>query len=105
MGSLTALLHATPIFGFSLQVPALEQGVVEAQLSAKTVAELRAADTAEASSGGQSQKEYVAELKQRNNIASIHRAFGIATWTSMTLTVAAGFLAYYNLYGFGADVG
>lgn len=105
MGSLTALLLATPIFGFSLQVPALEQGVVEAQLSAKTVAELRAADAAEASSGGQSQKEYVAELKQRNNIASIHRAFGIATWTSMTLTVAAGFLAYYNLYGFGADVG
>lgn len=105
MGSFTALLLATPIFGFSLQAPVLEQAVLDVQVSAPMVAALRSTVVANASSGSDSQKEYVEQLKERNSIASIHRAFGIATWVSMTLTVAAGAMAYYNLYGFGADIG
>lgn len=100
MGSLTALLLATPIFGFSLQAPTIEASL---DVSAHTVAELRATETE--GSEADSQAEYVAETKRRNSIASIHRTFGIATWASMTLTVAAGAIAYYNLYGVGAGIG
>jgi hypothetical protein len=101
MGSLTALLLATPIFGFSLHAPAMSGAI---DLSAKTAIEVRA-DASEASSGEDSQAEYVRQNKQRNNIASIHRTMGIATWSAMTLTVAAGVMSYYNLYGFGANQG
>ena len=105
MGSLTALLLATPIFGFSLHAPAL-QGTVD--LSAKTVAEVRAADADDKSAEDGAEgddAEYVKQLKERHTIASIHRVAGIATWVSMTLTVAAGFINYNNLYGFGAGQG
>lgn len=77
-------------------------------MSAKTAAEVRAADEDDASAGEGSEgedAEYVKELKERHTIASIHRIAGIATWTAMTLTVAAGFINYYNLYGFGAGRG
>jgi hypothetical protein len=100
MGSLTALLLATPIFGFTLHAPTIEASL---DVSAHTVAELRAADAS--GSGGGAQAEYVAETKRRNSIASIHRTFGIATWAAMTATVAVGAIAYYNLYGFGAGIG
>ncbi|MCZ7679510.1 MAG: hypothetical protein M5U28_12395 [Sandaracinaceae bacterium] len=30
----------------------------------------------------------------------MHRAFGIATWASMLVTVVLGAIQYYNLYGF-----
>lgn len=145
MGSLTALLLATPIFGFSLQAPALDTAATAAavdtaqvaearevqtprdlpnvrvgvangnsratrlQLSAKTVADVRAADAADATSksesSGGSDDEYVSQLKTRNELASIHRTLGIATWAAMTLTVVQGFIAYNNLYGFGAGIG
>jgi hypothetical protein len=49
--------------------------------------------------------EYRAQVKKRNSIAKLHRPFGIATWAAMTFTVAAGFIQYYNLYGFFADQG
>jgi hypothetical protein len=100
MGSLTALLLATPIFGFTLHAPTMEASL---DVSSHTVAELRVAESS--GSGGGSQAEYVAETKRRNNIASIHRTFGIATWAAMTATVAVGAVAYYNLYGFGAGIG
>jgi hypothetical protein len=110
MGSLTALLLATPIFGFSLQPPAVAELL---DLSAKTAAEVQSdggsdadADQAKkAKSGNDSQAEYVEQIKRRNSNAAIHRPFGIATWAAMTLTVAAGFIDYYNLYGFGASQG
>lgn len=108
MGSFTALLLATPIFGFTLHAPAIEASF---DVAARTTMELRAAAItaeAEGDSAGPAhdpQAEYKAQLKQRNSIASIHRTFGIATWAAMTLTVAAGTIAYYNLYGFGADIG
>jgi hypothetical protein len=106
MGSFTALLLATPIFGFTLQAPALEASF---DVAARTALEVRAAELAsESSSAGPAadpEADYKAQTKKRNSIASIHRTFGIATWASMTLTVAAGVMAYYNLYGFGADIG
>jgi hypothetical protein len=102
MGSLTALLLATPIFGFALQPPTIEASL---HVPAHTVAELRAAESSESEGEGGSQAEYVAETKRRNSIASIHRTFGIATWAAMTLTVGAGAIAYYNLYGVGAGIG
>lgn len=107
MGSFTALLLATPIFGFSLQAPAMEASI---DVASKTTMELRAAVVAQAEEGKSAGKvdpeaEYKEQIKTRNSIASIHRTMGIATWAAMTLTVAAGTLAYYNLYGFGADIG
>jgi hypothetical protein len=102
MGSLTVLLLATPIFGFSLQAPAVTSSL---DVSVRAVAaELRAADGA-GSSGNEAQKEYIQELKRRDSLAAIHRTFGIATWVAMTATVAVGTIAYYNLYGFGASQG
>lgn len=41
-----------------------------------------------------------AQIQQRNDIASIHRAFGIATWGSMLVTAVLGLFQYINLYGF-----
>lgn len=109
MGSLTALLLATPLFGLSLHAPALD---VELDLSAKAVVSADVAAKAAADKGdGEDNKqsaadaEYKEELKRRNSIAGIHRVFGIATWAAMTATVVAGFIDYYNLYGFGADIG
>jgi hypothetical protein len=102
MGSLTALLLVTPIFGFSLHAPALSGSL---DLSAKTALEVRAADASDAASSEGSQAEYVREIKRRNSIASVHRTMGIATWSAMTLTVAAGVMSYYNLYGIGSNQG
>jgi hypothetical protein len=120
MGSFTALLLATPIFGLSLQAPLVfpdaerssRPVAFEVDLSAKAVA---AADVSakqddakadsEASGKGGGQDEYAQELKTRNNIAGVHRVFGIATWAAMTFTLVAGAIDYHNLYGFGADIG
>ena len=41
MGSLTALLLATPIFGFSLHVPAVETASFELRAHAPLVAEIQ----------------------------------------------------------------
>ena len=109
MGSLAALLLATPIFGFALQAPTIEASI---DVASRTTMELRAAVVAQAEEASASagpaadpEADYKEQIKRRNSIASIHRTMGIATWTAMTLTVAAGALAYYNLYGFGADIG
>ena len=108
MGSLTALLLATPIFGFSLQAPALEAQV---DLSAKTVVDVamlaKVDDDKESSGSGNpsAEDQYKKDLKLRNDIAGVHRIFGISTWVAMTLTLIAGGIDYHNLYGFGADIG
>ncbi|MGE0785288.1 MAG: hypothetical protein AB7S26_06355 [Sandaracinaceae bacterium] len=49
------------------------------------------------SSGG---SDLAAQLRQRQDVAAVHRAFGIATWVSMLATSVLGFIQYYNLYGF-----
>jgi hypothetical protein len=107
MGSLTALLLATPIFGFSLNAPMLEGPV---DLSAKAVSEVSYAaktdgDKRARRSEDPAEVEYKLQLQKRNDIASVHRVFGISTWVAMTLTLIAGGIDYHNLYGFGADIG
>lgn len=108
MGSLTALLLATPIFGFSLHAPVLEAQV---DLAAKTVivdVGLSAKAEEDKEDGGDklsADDQYKRDLKLRNDIAGVHRIFGISTWVAMTLTLIAGGIDYHNLYGFGADIG
>jgi hypothetical protein len=51
------------------------------------------------------QAAYVAEVKERNSLAKVHRPLGLATWAAMTVTVALGAIQYYNLYGFFAGRG
>jgi hypothetical protein len=46
------------------------------------------------------QAAYLAEVKERNSLAKVHRPLGLATWAAMTVTVALGVIQYYNLYGF-----
>jgi len=95
MGPLTALLLATPVFGFSLSIdssldtpPAVvvDPGVV---LQVEVSAEL-----------DQPSEPTTADLvRKRNKLKRIHKGFGIATWSVMTLTVVAGFIQFYNQYG------
>jgi len=125
MGPLTALLLATPIFGFSLQAPTVSlQGSsasaselwastsITANIAAlETALDLDAADAAADGSRSRSKTrskeevEYLRQIKQRNKFADLHRTLGVATWVAMTATVAVGFIDYYNLYGFGAGIG
>ncbi len=97
MGTLTALLLATPIFGFSLAPPsvaALPHSAVPVVAQLETEAQLSGAPASELS-----QDEYVSQLKQRANLAKIHRTLGIATWAMTTVAVVAGTIQYRNLYG------
>jgi hypothetical protein len=127
MGSLTALLLATPIFGFALHAPALEvsplahpgvaleAGIASPHLvepggplSAKNVAAAGLAAKAVDKNKREpdaSQSEYIQQIKTRNQIAGIHRILGLSTWGAMTVTALVGFLDYYNHYGLGAGIG
>ncbi|MDH4282549.1 MAG: hypothetical protein OEV36_07860 [Myxococcales bacterium] len=99
MTSLTALLLATPLFGLSLQVdasmlepPALavDPGVV---LAVEVPTKL-----------DQSKEPTTADLvRKRNKIKKIHKWFGVATWSLMTLSVASGLVQFYNQYGWWAS--
>ena len=53
----------------------------------------------EPATGADDMAAYAAQLRQRQEIAGIHRAFGIATWGSMLVTVVLGLIQYNNLYG------
>jgi len=121
MISLAALMLATPIFGFALQPPdvALLTSLPAVPVPISVPASLDVLDEeGEAGSAGEGPEaeaedepeadaddEYTAALRRRNDIAALHRPFGIATWAAMTVTLAMGFVQYYNLYGFGASQG
>jgi hypothetical protein len=124
MHSLAALLLATPVFGFSLQLSAIEPIVdpaaygVIANIGAATPTLLQepasaaseAGDGSDAEGGAKAAKsseqdEYNAQVKRRNSLIKIHRPLGIATWAAMTITEVLGFIQYYNKYGFFADEG
>ena len=123
--SLAALVLATPIFGFALTPPAdLELSLpVFAQVDAtgESVAEaaddegspaveaedaplpdVAAADEAEdaADEEPRDPSDLAAAIQERQNLAAVHRAFGIATWGAMLVTVVLGAIQYGNLYGF-----
>ncbi len=89
MGLLTALAFslATPIFGF-----ALSSGAEGAASPPPIVASISSAPSA-------SQDEFVLKLRQRANIAKIHRTLGIATWAVTAVATIAGTVQYRNLYG------
>lgn len=103
MGLITALLLATPIFGFALAPPtiaALPVSVAPVAQVAASAPVLATADaTAAAAAPKLSQEEYTAAVRKRAKLAKIHRTLGIATWTSTLLATASGTVAYRNLYG------
>jgi hypothetical protein len=128
MGTLTALLLATPIFGFSLAPPdlgALPSSVaptaelgpaVSLQISADLSAEGELGSDGEAGEVQEEARgpvtaqpaapapeldraEFARQMKKRGKLANVHRTLGIATWAMTTLAVVGGTVQYRNLYG------
>ena len=94
MTTLTALMLATPLFGLSLQ---LDTSMLETPAFAVDPGAVLAV---EVSTKLEEPKPTTADLiKKRNKIKRVHKIFGITTWSLMTLTVAAGFVQFYNQYG------
>ncbi len=114
MGTLAALIIATPVFGFSLSLdPAyMPQAPTSAGASMQLAMAMAVPDedaegtesddtTPEAASSAPSSGPTIAEQMQtRARLTPLHKWMGIATWASMTVTVALGWLQYNNLYGF-----
>jgi hypothetical protein len=108
MPGLAALVLATPIFGFSLAAPTFDAAWLASPDSVVTVAAalptpelLQVADATEAAQA-EEDRRYAEQVRQRQEIATVHRALGITTWISMTLTVVLGMMQYSDMYGFGA---
>ena len=128
MSGLTAVLLATPMFGFSLTPPALDDVAPQpiaisahtpfAKLSPTWLLENddetdegggaalgggASADASGDSSGGGEQQlsddEYARQLRERADLTKIHRPLGIATWAAMGITLFLGGVQYHNLYG------
>ena len=123
MGTLTALLLATPIFGLVLTPPAQLGAIplaapthVVAQLDMDVDTSLSAEANGEASADGPSSGEaaapaaeevteeldedaYRAAVRERARMAKLHRSLGLATWGATTVSVIAGIIQYRNLYG------
>lgn len=116
MGSF-ALLLATPIFGLSLQLHTVAADTsfasqlalrvttpLVADMEGDAAGDADALPASESTEGGD-EDDYVAQMRQRENLAGVHRVLGISTWVAMTATVFGGFIQYYNLYGVFADQG
>ena len=95
MAMLTALMLATPLFGMSLHVDAamleasaaaIEPSVVLAMEVSTDLKEPGEPSTADL-------------IRKRNKIKKVHKWFGIASWSLMTLSVASGFIQFHNQYG------
>jgi|GEM_PF-1927165 len=95
MVTLTALMLVTPLFGLTLQIDssALQPPAVTVEPGAVLAIEL-STDLEEPK--GPSTAELI---RQRNKIKKVHKWFGISTWSLMTLSVASGFIQFYNQYG------
>ncbi len=93
MTTLTALMLATPLFGFSLQLDT-------ALLEAPAVMSIDPSVVLAADVSTELEKPTTADLvRQRNKIKRIHKIFGLTTWALTTVTVASGMVQYYNQYG------
>jgi len=115
MGPLTALLLATPIFGFALAPPQLDglpQAAmpVAAQVESSVNLDVQtdgddgvgsATGAAPTAAGPADQAVYVQQLRKRAKLAKIHRTLGIATWAATALATVSGTIQYRNLYGGG----
>lgn len=101
------LLLAVPTRGWAQDTDGSSDDAAEASEDAPAVAspEEAAAQEAEADepdeepSGTTDMAAYAEQLRQRQEIATIHRAFGIATWGAMLATVVLGTIQFHNLYG------
>jgi hypothetical protein len=97
--AVVADLHAVgPSVLQAAEEEAGEAGASEDEASEKS------GDGAEAKESGDD-ADYAAQIKRRNSLIKVHRPLGLATWGAMTVTIALGFIQYYNLYGFFADQG
>jgi hypothetical protein len=121
MIALVTFLLATPLFGLSLDAPLATAGPRLESVSMSAHVDLTPALVAaglvqddsgsqgegEGDSGSRADEErvYQEESSRRVELAKQHRLLGMATWVAMTMTVALGTIQYYNLYGFGADIG
>ncbi len=92
MTTLTALMLATPLFGMSLQIDT-------AMLDAPPMVVSPSAFLAKAGSTELNEPTTADLIRKRNKIKKVHKWFGITTWALTTLTVAAGFVQFYNQYG------
>ncbi len=111
MGTFTALVLATPIFGFALSPPSVASLPatalpVVAQIEASFDSEVEASDEQTVAAlppepvvGGPGSPGYVQALRKRARLAKVHRTLGIATWAAMGVAVIAGTIQYRNLYG------
>lgn len=108
MGTLAALVLATPLFGFQLELdPAIMTPSTSVPMVGSAVSFEPVPDDAEGGGGAAAPRRgpTTAELMQeRGELAQIHKWMGVATWVSMTATVVLGYLQYYNLYGMFASL-
>lgn len=101
MGTLTALVLATPIFGFALTQPTIQPlsaSVVTSAAVVETAPALEATVAATASTQVD-KAAYVEQLRKRARMAKVHRTLGITTWALTGVAVIAGTIQYRNLYG------
>jgi hypothetical protein len=119
MGTLTALLLATPIFGFALTPPStaalpvstlptaaqleaavdLNAGAEGEQLEGETALPAEPTEPTIPPKFGPNSPGYRDQVRKRAKLAKVHRTLGIATWAAVGLSVIAGTIQYRNLYG------
>src|ERR1044072_8339192 len=87
------LLLASPMWHFSLSPPTL----AVPHLVPYTVAQLAPGAPEPAAI---SDAELTRQLRQRRDIALVHRAFGISTLIAMAATAVLGFIQFGDEYGF-----
>ena len=92
----TALVLATPLFGFSLSPP--PGGSPPHPTPAPRL--LLELDDAPAGATEEDQAGLAEAIRRRRELADYHRAFGIATWASMAVTAVLGVIQLYDEYGF-----
>jgi len=95
MATLTALMLATPLFGLSLHI---DGSMLEAPSAVMEPGVLLAVEVS--TDLGEPSEPTTADLvRKRNKIKKIHKWFGIATWSLMTLSVVSGIIQFHNQYG------
>ncbi len=100
MGTLAALVIATPLFGLQLQLdPAVMTPSTSVPVVASSLAFEPVPDEAEGGGGARRAPTTADLMRERGRLANIHKWMGVTTWVSMTATVVLGYLQYYNLYG------
>jgi hypothetical protein len=95
MATLTALMLATPLFGLTLHI---DPALLDAPALAVDPGSVLAVDVSTALE--EPKQPTTADLiRKRNKIKKVHKGFGLATWSLMTLSVVSGFIQFHNQYG------